>query len=119
LKFGNLVIVFFPGKKELYLLPIARMPHRFEVGYLSTVGQFFASSLKIIVTIFKFLLPMCSLGRCAYWQSSHVSNENLDKFFETSQCVVEKGKFISGNINGYINGYISVYVSKLFVVFHK
>jgi hypothetical protein len=72
MKFGNLVIVFVPGKEELYLLPIARMPHRFEVRYLSNVGQPFASSLKIIVVIFKFLLPIGFLDRCAYYQSSHV-----------------------------------------------
>jgi len=71
LQFGNFVIVFVPGKKGLYLLPIARIPHRFEVRYLSNVGQFFASSLKITVAIFKFLLPMCFLDRCAYWHSSH------------------------------------------------
>jgi hypothetical protein len=40
-----------------------------------------------------------------------LSNENLDKFFETSEYVDEKGNFISG--------YISLYVSKFFVVFHK
>jgi len=36
----------------------------------------------------------------------YVPNKNLDNFFETSECVEEKGNFI--------NGYSSLYASKFF-----
>jgi hypothetical protein len=54
---------------------------------------------------------MLSRQMCLLTVFPRVSNENLDKFFENSECVDEKRNFI--------NGYISLYVSKFFVVFHE
>ena len=117
LTFGNLVFVSIAGKEEPNFLPIAMMPHRFEVGYLqiSTTRQsvtqylFYMQCMYVRATCFDLVCHPQALQENR-WKSClvflHCGIPNAYKFELQKPKYISLYKMNSHNVEGLNNSWI-------------